>query len=61
MEAGIYDPLALGVTLVILVLVAAIAAYIPARRASRLHPMRALRLQQRAAPAGVNVRWESYS
>ncbi len=38
-----YDPLTLGATLLLLVLIGGLASYIPARRASRLDPMTALR------------------
>jgi ABC-type antimicrobial peptide transport system permease subunit len=40
-----YDPAALGMTLIILVGVVLLATWIPARRAARLDPMAALRLE----------------
>jgi ABC-type antimicrobial peptide transport system permease subunit len=38
-----YDPLTLAAAVVLLALIAAMASYIPARRASRLNPLDALR------------------
>ena len=40
-----FDPISFGVTAAILVLVAALATYIPARRASRVDPLSALRTE----------------
>jgi ABC-type antimicrobial peptide transport system permease subunit len=38
-----HDPLAIGLAIVVLAMVAGAAGYLPARRASRVHPMEALR------------------
>jgi ABC-type antimicrobial peptide transport system permease subunit len=40
-----YDPVTLGVAAIVLIGVALLAAWIPARRAARLDPMTALRLE----------------
>ena len=40
-----YDPVALGASMLVLVLVALGAGFVPAHRASRLEPMRALRYE----------------
>jgi ABC-type antimicrobial peptide transport system permease subunit len=40
-----YDPVALGASTLVLVLVALGAGFVPAHRASRLEPMRALRYE----------------
>ena len=42
---GAYDPLALSAAIAILALCAAIAGFIPARRAASIEPMRALRTE----------------
>ena len=44
-EVGAADPLAIAVSLITLVTVAAIAGFLPARRASRIDPMMALRAE----------------
>jgi ABC-type antimicrobial peptide transport system permease subunit len=44
-ETGPHDPLTFALTPAILIAVALAAAYIPARRASRLDPLRALRVE----------------
>ena len=42
---GAYDPLSLGVATLVLALCAAIAVFVPARRAASIEPMRALRIE----------------
>ena len=42
---GAYDPLALGGAALVLALCAAIAVFVPARRAASIEPMRALRIE----------------
>ncbi|HLJ15107.1 MAG TPA: ABC transporter permease [Bryobacteraceae bacterium] len=44
-ETGVNDPMALALAAGILLIVAAVAAYIPAHRAAKLDPMRALRFE----------------
>jgi len=44
-EIGPGDPITLGVAAATLTLVAAVAGYIPARRAARIDPMESLRSQ----------------
>jgi putative ABC transport system permease protein len=44
-EIQVNDPLAFGLAPAILLIVAVVAAYIPAHRAARLDPMRALRFE----------------
>jgi ABC-type antimicrobial peptide transport system permease subunit len=44
-EIGSYDPLVLTVSAIVLALVALAAGFVPARRASRIDPMRALRTE----------------
>jgi ABC-type antimicrobial peptide transport system permease subunit len=39
------DPLTFAMVAAVLLLVAAVASYVPARRASRMNPMRALRME----------------
>ena len=44
-ETGANDPAAFGLALAVLAVVGLVAAHIPARRASRLDPMHALRVE----------------
>jgi len=40
-----YDPVSYGLTSLLLVMTTAAACYVPARRASRLNPVQALRIE----------------
>jgi macrolide transport system ATP-binding/permease protein len=44
-QVGFYDPMALAGSVLVLILCAALAAFIPARRAASIEPMQALRIE----------------